>query len=309
MAPMHRTVSKIIAVLLILGTTNAWASDPEELALAQKLFHKGRSLYQAGKFVDAAEKFRAALRIATRPSILLGLAQCYRQLNKTEEALKAYRQYDQLWAKLNPDRSSPYAKEVKSLIASLSQTIKEKEARELQIKEEARQKALAEEKRNAKAKRAAEEKRVAEEKRQASGTPSNGKEAAGTAPPIQNVDADERRTKTLWAYVSLGVGGAAIVTGGILLGVGYAQGNSAYDEYLASGEPTTISLHRSEVDDARPLLTASYVLFGVGAAVLGYSIYQFATRPDETKSVVRAPQGPSISVGQGGGSIFWTGRY
>jgi tetratricopeptide (TPR) repeat protein len=305
---MRRLVSQVVVILVLLSTANASAADPAELALAQKLFHEGRSLYQAGQFGDAAEKFRAALRIATRPSIVLGLAQCYRQLKNAEEGLKAYKQYAELWAKLNPNRASPYDKEVKSLIAELSQVVKENETRELKRKEEAAKRAQAK-KEEAEKKRKAEEERKATERARVAETATSEKEGPVGQSGAATVDAEKRRSKTIWAYASLAIGGAAILTGGVLLGVGYSQGNSAYDKYMGAGDPATISLLRNDVDDARPLLTASYAMFGVGAAALGFSIYQFVTRPAEATLPSQGSNGLSIAVGPGGGNLLFRGRF
>jgi|GEM_PF-1655921 tetratricopeptide (TPR) repeat protein len=92
----------------------------------------------------------------------------------------------------------------------------------------------------------------------------------------------QRRSKTLWAYVTLGSGVALAALGGVLYGVGKGKGNNAHNAYKASDINTPTADWQSyydDIDSAKKMLAAGYVFIGAGAAALGASVYFFVSRP------------------------------
>lgn len=108
-------------------------------------------------------------------------------------------------------------------------------------------------------------------------TPANP--AVAAVSPSSPVDAEKRRSKTIWAYTCLGVGLASIATGGVLYGLGFSGRSDAYDMYSAATVQSEIDSHWEDVDAGQTKITMGHVLVGVGAAALGFSIYQFISRP------------------------------
>lgn len=100
----------------------------------------------------------------------------------------------------------------------------------------------------------------------------------------------KRRLKTILAYSTLAGGLALAAVGGILYGIGSSQGGEAHDKYVAAADTappvdvTELDQHRSDIEAARTKMTAASVLMGVSAAALGFSIYQFVTRPSAEAS-------------------------
>lgn len=104
-----------------------------------------------------------------------------------------------------------------------------------------------------------------------------------------------RRSKTVWAYATLGSGVALAAVGGVLYGVGTGKGNSAHQQYQTSDLSTPVEdwqRYYDDIDSAKKMLTAGYVFLGAGAALLGASVYFFVSRPE-----ISAKKAPSVRVG------------
>ena len=102
-----------------LAQPKAWTKE----RAAKQLFERGETLYRMGKFKAAAEAYRRALEHRRRPSIIFNLAQCHRQLGDLEKALFYYRLFAADWARKNPGKTMPYAKEVALRIKVLEEQI------------------------------------------------------------------------------------------------------------------------------------------------------------------------------------------
>jgi tetratricopeptide (TPR) repeat protein len=98
-----------------------------------------------------------------------------------------------------------------------------------------------------------------------------------------------RRRKSIWAYSTLAAAGACAVGAVALYGAGRAKAASNHELYLAATDPKEIEIYRGRVEAAKELWIGGHVLVGVGAAVLGLSIYHFATRPSAERRVGVAP--------------------
>ena len=117
-----------------------------------------------------------------------------------------------------------------------------------------------------------------------------------------------RRSKTLWGYIAMGVGGASTLTAAILYGVGGSQGEEAYDNYQKAVGDAEITRYHGEVEDARKKLIAGHVLMGVAAAAFGVSIYQFLTRPTEDKQEFASTVTAVIPL-LGGAALSFSGGF
>jgi hypothetical protein len=100
-------------------------------------------------------------------------------------------------------------------------------------------------------------------------------------PPKPEPDpmAKQRRKKTIWAWTSLAVGGACLITAAVLYGVAVPEGNDAYDAYRATKDKTKFASAWSDVESAQSKVVAGHVLMGVAAVGVGVSLYQFFSRP------------------------------
>lgn len=87
------------------------------MAAAKKRFAEGKSLFDAGKFGEAARVFYEAYELSGKPELLYNVAQAYRQAGELIEAQRYYKRYlDEL-----PD--APNAEEVLENIIQLQQEI------------------------------------------------------------------------------------------------------------------------------------------------------------------------------------------
>jgi len=285
-------------IVLMAGIFAALTSPPlpaqaqnMELKSAQELYLEGRTLYQAGKIQNALSKFESALRIVTRSSIILSIAQCHRQLNHRKAALSHYNLYLREWEKQNSGKPAPFLADVEQNITALKKEIKEEEDRASKEKNSTHQRALLEQKLKNEA-----QKRELEKVRQR-------QEAEALA------NAEVRRSKTIWAYTTLGVGIASLAAGGALLGIGITQGDDAYNKYNAATTDAEILGYRNDVQSSEKMMIASYALMGVGAVSLGISLYQFMTRPADAKLASHSENGFSFDVSPRRAQIRWQTRF
>ena len=79
--------------LLLVLVVSCWAMSARAQATgADVLFDQGRKLYTAGKYEEAAEKFRESQRLDPAPGTLLNLAECYVKLGKTASGWSTFRE-------------------------------------------------------------------------------------------------------------------------------------------------------------------------------------------------------------------------
>ena len=120
-----------------------------------------------------------------------------------------------------------------------------------------------------------------------------------------------RRTRTLWAWSTLGAGAALAATAAALYGVGVSRGESAHDAYTAAaaaapGPPDDeLAGHYDDIESARDMVLAGNILMGAAAVAAGVSIYLFVTRPAEpggegVTAVGVAPLARGASLGLSG---------
>ena len=115
--------------------------------------------------------------------------------------------------------------------------------------------------------------------------------AVAPAPPPT---AAARRTRSIVAYTTLGVGAALAVGAAVMYGVGTSQGDEAHEAYDASQTQAEFDAHYEDVEAAKAKLVVGHVLVGLAAAALGASVYAFVTRPEPEQ---QAPAGPRAALG------------
>jgi len=122
----------------------------------------------------------------------------------------------------------------------------------------------------------------------------------------------ERKSKTTWAYVSLG-GGLALAAGAaVLYGVGLSQGGRAHDDYMAAFGAGEMDAHYADVEAARTKLYVGHALAGAAAVAVGVSIYLLLTRPDAVKARAgkrSAAHSLGLTPGQGGLNLWLGGTF
>lgn len=139
--------------------------------------------------------------------------------------------------------------------------------------------------------------------------------AAARPGPVDVVDpvdlAAQRRSKTIWAYTSLGLSLACVVTSGVLYGVGFSMRAEAYDRYSAAQRQSEIDQHWEDVETHEQKLLAAHVLAGVGAAALGLSLYMFLTRPAEASTKISAagPLGIDVVITDSFAGLSFSRRF
>jgi len=120
---------RVLELALLLGLTLAaaptWPAKPN--AKAQADFKRGAALYRQGDYEKALEAFRASLEKERRPSTILNLAQCHRQLKRAKQALEHYQLYLAEFARQHPGEAIPHEDEVKEHITKLAAEVEPKE--------------------------------------------------------------------------------------------------------------------------------------------------------------------------------------
>ena len=121
---MRRAIKHVIVcgvtAWLALSSANTFAERP---ARVKALLKQGAKEYRLSNFKAALEAYKEALAIENRPSTILNVAQCHRQLGERERALFYYRLYLTEWDRANPDKASPFLEEVQGHIKQLAAAI------------------------------------------------------------------------------------------------------------------------------------------------------------------------------------------
>jgi len=110
------------ALLLVASAGPAVAGRPSESARAREQFRAAQQHYKLAEYPQALDAFKETYRILEDPSLLFNIAQCYRQLNKKEEAIRFYRTY------LHDSSNAADREDVQKIIASLEAALKQETA-------------------------------------------------------------------------------------------------------------------------------------------------------------------------------------
>ncbi len=221
----------VAALLAAGGAARAQPDDPQ--ARSRVLYEEGSRAYKAGDYPRAIEKFLAAYDLSRAPAILFNIAQAYRLAGSCDRALEYYRR------SLDEEPDASNRDEVEERIDEM-QTCADDEARK---------------------------------KAQVTAEPA-AQPAASAPAPIAVDLADEqperpRTRRSLLPLVTVGVGAAAAVTGGVI----YLRARARFDEVEATCpcEPGSFSGWETATD-------ASYVLMGAGVVAAGAGLIWWWTQ-------------------------------
>jgi tetratricopeptide (TPR) repeat protein len=112
-----RRVWILLALLLLAGSAHA-----EDKAKAREAFRVGTQHFKLGEYDQALDSFKEAYRNFESPIFLFNIAQCERQLNHKQEAIRFYRQY------LSDAKDATNRDEVQGIIAKLQAQLDEEHA-------------------------------------------------------------------------------------------------------------------------------------------------------------------------------------
>lgn len=221
----------------------------EELSdeAAMSLFNAASSLYEAGRFLDAARQFEAAYELSPRPSLLFNAYLAYRDAGRNESAVRALAGY------LDGAPNAPDAERLTARLAAMRESAEEDAT--------AAAEAAAERQRLAAAAAAAEQR--AEEERQ------------------RAEEAEERRPSTL-GIVLAATGGAALLAGAATALVA----NNRFTT-LEEDCPTEFCSTRADLEENAPGIrriqrATDVLLFGGAAVAITGLVLTFVLRSSPT---------------------------
>lgn len=107
----------LCALASLATPRRAFAAD--DTTVAREHFEKGKAFMDLAKYNEAAAEYEAAYAAKPDPTLLLNLAQAYRQAGNAEKALRFYRKYLQYVPK------SPYRADIEEKIEALEKQVKE----------------------------------------------------------------------------------------------------------------------------------------------------------------------------------------
>jgi tetratricopeptide (TPR) repeat protein len=109
-----------IAALIVVATCAAARAD--DVVKAQAAYHAATQHYDLGEYREALEGFKEAYRNHEDPSFLFNIAQCHRQLDEKQQAIRAYRTY------LIKEPESPKRDQIREMIAKLEKQLADEQA-------------------------------------------------------------------------------------------------------------------------------------------------------------------------------------
>jgi tetratricopeptide (TPR) repeat protein len=223
-APAALTALLLGATPSVLAAAPAEGDQGDNDAFAKKYYDLGRALYLHSDYEGAIGQFRAAYRLSHRPALLFNIARSHEALGQMEQAIQTYREYLQ--------SSPPDSVDVQTRIANL-QVVVDKQRETSRREQLARQEAAT---RRGSSKPgwitvgagAAVAVLGAVFAGLAKGRQSDAEQAFKTGQEYTSIQSTERggRAFGVAGPVLLGVGGAAIVAGGVLLILHYRHGSS-----------------------------------------------------------------------------------
>lgn len=124
MSLIARPVIALSALVLLAPLSpprTADAATPARLRAAKKAFKRAEVQYRLGNFEEALGHYKAALKLARRPSLVFNIAQCYRFLEQPKKAIFFYQLYLSEWKRTHPRTPPPNRDEVMQWLAALRQ--------------------------------------------------------------------------------------------------------------------------------------------------------------------------------------------
>jgi hypothetical protein len=112
-----------IAAGLVVAASRSAATEPTatERTMAQSLFDDARTLYAAGEFSDACDRFQASQRLDPRLGTLMNMAMCHEKIGRTASAWAEFKDAAlQAARERRPDREKFARERVEALAPILS---------------------------------------------------------------------------------------------------------------------------------------------------------------------------------------------
>ncbi len=119
---MRCTIGLLLRVCLLYAVSAGTAAADDTTAAARDHYNRGSTLFDLGRFGEAAREFEAAYEAKNDPALLYNLGQAYRADGQYQKALVSYRAF--LRKSDNPSRRP----EVEARIAELQQLIEQQKA-------------------------------------------------------------------------------------------------------------------------------------------------------------------------------------
>lgn len=258
----------LVALNVIPAIGSAQTVDTSLDAEAHGLFEAGRTAFAAGRFSDALGYFERAYELSQRPQLLYNVGQCQDRMRHDAEALAAFEEF------LTRVPDSPQRAEVESRITFLRQATTEHAATTTTTPTATSTDSSPPI--GVVAPRVVEDVPVVEDSSSPTPSSPSGDDGPGVAP-----------------WIVLGIGGAAAVTGAVLLGLGYADIARVSD--VPDG--TDYATVRGADQEAPVLTGVGWALLGAGAAVaVGCIIWGVAASGHGSSETVALRVGPSSLV-------------
>jgi tetratricopeptide (TPR) repeat protein len=121
MSHVSRILSSAALVAILAGAASA-TPTPAESAKARIVFREAQQHYKLAEYAQALDGFKETYRLLEDPSLLFNIAQCYRQLNKKEEAIRFFRTF------LHDAGDVPDRENVEQTVASLEKALRDEQA-------------------------------------------------------------------------------------------------------------------------------------------------------------------------------------
>lgn len=119
---MRKTILRGAAALLLFGGGVFYAGDASaqpsqrDRELAESKFKQAEALYRVQEYEQALALYKESYLLSLEPTLLFNMGQCYRQLKKYDEAIKAYKSYIRDEPKAPKAEIERIIKEVEDLI-------------------------------------------------------------------------------------------------------------------------------------------------------------------------------------------------
>lgn len=253
-------------IACILGTLSvtptiavAQDSDAKKEARYNELMAKAKKLYGEKKFEESLKMFQAAYKVKQNPKLLFNMGIICERLGRLEEAVGYYDKFV-----VSPELSLDLRAKGQKRLDVLRPIVKAQKQKE----EDAKKAALA-------------KKQQEEDKKN-----QNNKVVQNPKPK----KTESSSSNKLFGYVLTGVGGAAALTGGVLL--------LTLGDEMAFAEEATPEARRSTRSSRNNRKVAGTILIGAGAAVMTTGLLVWALSGDDEAKPESAWQiTPSVGPG------------
>jgi hypothetical protein len=281
-------VGLVLAALLIAPAAQAKGNVDAEV---KRLANESHQKYQAGDYAGAAETLLQAYELKPVSTLLFNIAKTYEKAGNDDQAIRFYQRYIDA-ADAEPEQVRVSSRAIERL--RLADEEKKRAAQAESDKKAAEQKAEADKLAAQKAQLEQQEHdRQVREQAQA-----DARAQVAVAQPAP------KRSRAL-PYTLIGVGGAAVLGGGVL---GLTAKGLANDE-KASTDPVAKPDLRSQ---AKSRALVADIAYGIGAAALVTGIVLIATEPkaapaEGSASLTPRDLVPQVMVLDHGAGLAWGG--